>query len=393
MDKQKVIGQSLIKNKVNQKSIWNRKVSKMIGKLVEELDTPSLIIDLDQMESNIKMMQDFADSKGVKLRPHTKTHKTAEIAHLQIKYGAQGITVAKISEAEAMVNEGVADIFIATEVAGKQKLERIQAIAGRAKIRLAVDSIDHVEQVAKFFGDQVPIELMIEIDTGQGRCGVQPREGVELAGEIIEKYPQIKLGGIFTHEGHTYDATDNEQMKEIALKAQRDVVEVGKKIKEKWGLDCEISIGCTLGQLIGEVLPEITEVRPGTYIFFDVGHAYYLGDTKYCAATILATITSKRGHEGAVADTGAKAMTIDQRSSGVLKTEGFGKIKGYPDQIKKLSDEHAVIVPGNSLNIGDRIEIIPNHICPTVNIYDKAYGVRDGKVEKVFTISARGCNQ
>lgn len=366
----------------------------MIGKLIEELDTPSLIIDLDQMENNLKAMQNFADSARVKLRPHTKTHKTAEIAHLQIDYGAEGITVAKVSEAEAMANAGVSDIFIATEVVGKQKLNRIRAIAEKAKIRLAVDSVYHVEQVADFIGDQVPIELMIEIDTGQGRCGVKPDEAVRLAGEIIEKFPWIKLSGIFTHEGHIYDATDKDQMKEIAVHAQVDVIEVGGKIKEKWGINCEISVGCTLAQLTGEVLPGITEMRPGTYAFQDVGHAYFLGDIKYCAASVLATITSKSGRGKVVADAGAKSMTIDQRSSGVLKTDGFGKIKGYSDLlIKKLSDEHAIIVPGNSLTIGDRIEIIPNHICPTVNLYDKAYGVREGKVEQVFTINARGCIQ
>ncbi|ASN06054.1 alanine racemase [Virgibacillus necropolis] len=366
----------------------------MSEKMIEDLDTPSLIIDLDQMETNLMAMQDFADSEGVKLRPHTKTHKTAEIAHLQMKYGAEGITVAKVSEAEAMVRAGVSDIFIATEIVGKQKLERIRVIAEKAKIHLAVDSMYHVEQIADFFGDHVPIELMLEIDTGQGRCGVKPDEAVLFAGEMLKRFPLIRLRGIFTHEGHTYNATDKDQMKRIAVNAQADVIKVGKEIKEKCGIDCEISVGCTLAQLTREVLPGITEVRPGTYAFYDAGHAYFLGDITYCAATVLATITSKSSRGDVVADAGAKSMTIDQRSSGVLKTEGFGKIKGHPDLlIKKLSDEHTVIAAGNSLSIGDRIEIIPNHICPTVNLYDRAYGVRNGKIEKVFTINARGCVQ
>lgn len=361
--------------------------------LIGELDTPSLLIDLDQMEENLQAMQDLADSAKVKLRPHTKTHKTAEIAHLQIEYGAQGITVAKVSEAEAMVNAGVLDIFIATEVIGKQKLERIGLIAKKAKIRLAVDSILQVEQIAASFGAQVPLELMIEIDTGQGRCGVGSAEAISLIAEITEKYPWIKLCGIFTHEGHTYNATDKDEMKRIAIKAQQDVIELGNKIKEKWGIDCEISIGCTLAQLTGEILSGITEIRPGTYVFYDVGHAHFLGGINFCAASVLATITSK-GKGKVVADAGAKSMTIDQRSSGVLKTEGFGKIKGYPELlIKKLSDEHAVIASKDALHIGDRIEIIPNHICPTVNLYDNAYGVRKGIVERKFKISARGCVQ
>ncbi|AJY77798.1 hypothetical protein VN24_16625 [Paenibacillus beijingensis] len=360
----------------------------------EQLDTPSLLIDLDRMERNLKEMQALADSAGVKLRPHTKTHKMAEVAQLQLEYGARGITVAKLGEAEAMAGAGITDIFIATEIVGEQKMVRLRSLAEKAKVRLAVDSIYHVEQLDRFFGDQVPVEVMIEVDTGMHRCGVEPEEAVELAGEIVSRFPQVKLAGIFAHEGHTYNASEKEEMKQIALDTQKQAVETGKQIEAKWGISCEISIGCTLGQLAGEFLPGITEVRPGTYVFYDVGHAYYLGDINRCAATILSTVTSKKGEEKVVADAGAKSMTIDQRSSGVLKTEGFGKIKSHPDlMIKKLSDEHAIIYPGGSLNLGDRIEIYPNHVCPTVNLYNKAYGIRDGRVEKILTITARGCNQ
>lgn len=363
----------------------------MIGKTLEQLDTPSLIIDLDRMEQNLKDMQQFADSAGVKLRPHTKTHKIADIAHLQMEYGAKGITVAKIGEAEAMAEQGITDIFIATQVVGEHKLTRLRSLAEKTKLRLAIDSIYHVQELASFFGEQVPLEVMIEVDTGMHRCGVEPEEALKLAGEIVKGYPHIKLAGVFTHEGHTYNAADREHMKQIALHAQQSVIELGRKIKENWGITCEISVGCTLGQLVGEVLPGITEVRPGTYVFYDVGHAYYLGHDNSCAATVLATITTNSGNDKVVADTGAKSMTIDQRSSGVLKTEGYGKILQHPNLvIKKLSDEHAVIQPAGPLNIGDRIQIIPNHICPTVNLYDQAYGVRNGVVEKVFTIHARG---
>ncbi|MDT3424977.1 D-serine deaminase-like pyridoxal phosphate-dependent protein [Paenibacillus forsythiae] len=366
----------------------------MIGMKAEELDTPSLLIDLDRMERNLKEMQALVDSAGVKLRPHTKTHKMADIARLQLEYGAQGITVAKLGEAEAMAEAGITDIFIATEIVGELKMARLRSLAEKAKVRLAVDSIFHVEQMVRCFGKQIPVEVMIELDTGMHRCGVEPGEAVALAGEIVHRFPQVKLAGIFTHEGHTYNAADKEEMKQIALDTQRQAIETGKQIEAKWGILCEISIGCTLGQLTGEFLPGITEARPGTYVFYDAGHAYYLGDINRCAATILSTVTSKKGEEQVVADAGAKSMSIDQRSSGVLKTEGFGAIKALPDLlIRKLSDEHAVIRPGGSLNLGDRIEIYPNHVCPTVNLYNKAYGIRDGRVEKIFTITARGCIQ
>lgn len=239
----------------------------MIGFTLEQLDTPSLIIDLDRMERNLKTMQEFADAAGVKLRPHTKTHKIADVAHQQIEYGAKGITVAKVGEAEVMAEAGIKDIFIATQVVGRHKMERIRSLAEKANLRLAVDHIYHVEELVAFFGEHVPVELMIEVDTGMHRCGAEPEEAIRLAGEIIDKYPYIKLAGIFTHEGHTYNATDRDQMKQIALQAQQSVIHIGKRIEEKWGLSCEISVGCTLGQLVGEVLPGITEVRPGTYVF------------------------------------------------------------------------------------------------------------------------------
>jgi D-serine deaminase-like pyridoxal phosphate-dependent protein len=363
----------------------------MIGMSADQLDTPALIIDLAIMERNLKTMQELLDGAGIKLRPHTKTHKMADIAQLQLEYGAKGITVAKLGEAEAMAEAGILDIFIATEIVGKQKMARLRSLAGKAKIRVAVDSIYHVEQLADFFKEQVPVEIMIEVDTGMHRCGIKPEEAVQLAGEIVSRFPQMKVAGIFAHEGHTYDAADKEQMRQIALDTQKDIIETGKQIKEKWGIECEISVGCSLGQLVGEFLPGITEARPGTYVFYDAGHSYYLGTTDNCAVTILATIISKPGEDRVVADAGSKSMTIDQRSSGVLKTKGFGLIKNFPDLlIKKLSDEHAVITPGNSLKIGDRIEIIPNHVCPTVNLYNTAYGVKNGKIEKILTITARG---
>ncbi|MEX2460681.1 MAG: alanine racemase [Paenibacillaceae bacterium] len=366
----------------------------MIGVRLEDLDTPSLIIELDRMEQNLLTMQNLAHSAGVKLRPHTKTHKMAAIAHLQLEYGAQGITVSKLSEAEALAEAGISDIFISSEIVGSQKLARIRSLAKKTKLRLSADSIYHVEHLANFFGEQVPVELMIEIDTGLHRCGVKPEDALKLVGKIVERFPQVKVAGIFTHEGHVYNATDKDHMKQISFDVQSDLIETGKRIEGKFGIRCEISIGCTLGLLSGSILPGITEIRPGTYVFYDVVHASYLGHSNYCAATILSTITSKTGEDRVVADAGAKSMTIDQRTSGVIKTEGYGQIKHHPDLlIKKLSDEHALITPGISLNIGDLIEIIPNHVCPTVNLYNKAYGVRNGKVEKIFIVTARGCNQ
>lgn len=366
----------------------------MIGKHLDELDTPSLLIDLDRLERNLKDMQALADGAGAALRPHIKTHKCAAIARLQEAYGAKGITVAKLSEAEAMAAKGLTDIFVATQIVGKQKLVRLDALVRRARVRLAVDSLIQAEQLVRHFGAAVPVEVMIEVDTGLRRCGVEPDRAVQLAGDMISTFPGLKVAGIFTHEGQVYHAADKEQLKKQARAAQQVMVDAGRQIGSRWDFSCEISVGCTLGQLGGGILSGITEIRPGTYVFYDATHAAYWGDTSRCAASILATITSRTGEERAVADAGAKSMTIDSRSSGMLMTLGFGKISDQPGVIiKKLSDEHAILTPASPFAIGDRIRMIPNHICPTVNLYDIAYGIRNGRVESVFQINARGCNQ
>ncbi|GED66753.1 alanine racemase [Brevibacillus reuszeri] len=365
-----------------------------IGKQVDELDTPSLLIDLDRLEKNMREMQSLADSRGAALRPHIKTHKCGAIAQMQIECGAKGITVAKLGEAEVMADLGITDIFVATQIVGVQKLSRLDALAKRATIRLAVDSLIQIEQLFQYCTQAADVEIMIEVDTGLQRCGVEPDRVEILINKIIGKFPEIKIGGIFTHEGHVYQAVDRKQMVQIARQAQQTMVELSQRIRSRWGIASEVSVGCTLALQSAGIQSGITEIRPGTYVFYDATHAAYFGDTSRCAATIVGTVISKSGDKRAVADVGAKAMTIDMRASGLLATKSFGSVYRHEEVIiRKLSDEHAIMVPGTPFAIGERIEIIPNHICPTVNLYDTAYGIRNGKVEVVFPIHARGRNQ
>ncbi|MED2257423.1 alanine racemase [Brevibacillus parabrevis] len=367
---------------------------KLIGSSVDELDTPALLIDLNRLEKNVQEMQSLADSGGAALRPHIKTHKCAKIAQMQIDGGTQGITVAKLGEAEVMADYGLTDIFVATQIVGRKKLARLEALARRARIRLAVDSLVQLEQLSEYGGEARSVGIMIEVNTGLQRCGVEPDQVESLVEKIIRKFPETKIDGIFTREGQVYNAADRSELEKVARQAQETMVEIGRRIRSRWGFPCEVSVGCTLGLLGAGVVPGVTEIRPGTYVFYDRTHAAFFGDTERCAATILGTVISRPNDERAVADAGAKAMTIDLRASGLLATSGFGQVRGQQDvHIRKLSDEHAIMVPGTSFSIGQRIEIIPNHICPTVNLYQVAYGIRDGKVETVFPIHARGCNQ
>lgn len=367
------------------------------GKKIADLDTPALLIDLDKLEYNLKYMQGIADQAGVKLRPHFKTHKSVDIAKMQLELGACGITVAKLSEAEVLLDQGISDIFIASQVVSPEKLRKLCMLSKVNTIRLAIDSLNHVERLATVCADmkEIPIGLMVEIDTGLNRCGVKPgEEALLLAEEIISKFPQAQIAGIFTHEGMVYNSDTHEQLRQTAELAQVNMIETANLLEEKLGISCEVSIGCTLAVLSGEILPGITEIRPGTYVYYDGQHAGVLGHTDYCAATILSVITSKKGDERVVADAGAKSFTIDRKTKGLCASNGLGRVKQHPQRmIERLSDEHAVIIPGNSLEIGNLIEIIPNHICPSVNLYDLAYGIRNGIVEKMIPISARGCNR
>lgn len=371
-----------------------------LGNRIIDLDTPALLIDLNKLEVNLKLMQDIADQAEVKLRPHFKTHKSVDIAKMQLEMGAYGITVAKVSEAEVILREGISDVFIATQVASPEKLRKLRNLSANNTIRLAIDSIYHVEQLIKAFRDtgeveKIPIELMIEIDTGLSRCGVKPgKEALILAEKVISKFPQVSIAGIFTHEGMVYHSETREALQHTAKLAQMNMIETGKLLKEMLGISCEVSIGCTLAVIGGEILPGITEIRPGTYAFYDGQHSSFIGHTDYCAATVLSMITSKQSNDRVVADAGAKSITIDRKTKGICSNTSLGTIKQQPHlNIERLSDEHAIIVPGDMLEIGDLIEIIPNHICPSVNLYDQAYGIRNGIVEKVIPISARGCTQ
>jgi len=363
-----------------------------------DLDTPALVVDVNIMGKNIQNMQEKADKFGVNLRPHTKTHRTPALAKMQVKAGAQGITVAKVGEAEVMAVEGLDDIFIANEIYGKEKLERLKKLARKVKISLGVDNREQVAALSDAFkGEEKPIEVLIEVETGEERSGLIPGdELVELA-KFIAQAPNVKLKGVFSHEGHTYGAESVEECNKLFTKSQEDTLYAAQLIRQE-GIEVDvISIGATPSLLHGEVLPGITEIRPGTYILMDGAQGHAINDYSKCAITVLATVVSKPTKERIVLDTGVKALTAFTRNKGICYTPGFGLVKGYDNlRLVKLYDEHGLInnqEVNEKLSIGDKLEIIPNHVCPTCNLYDKIYMVQDGKVIVEFPILCRGKSQ
>lgn len=361
-----------------------------------DLETPALIIDREIMMNNLKIVQDYANEWGVALRPHTKTHKTPEIAKIQEELGAKGIAVAKLGEAEVYATNGLKDIQIVNQIVGESKLKRIRKLAEDGiDISFGLDSIEQAEIIQKVFeGAERPAEVVIEIEVGERRSGVIEEEDYRnLLTYLKDNCPDIHLKGIFSHDGNSYNAQDLDECKEIHLSTSQRTVDFAN-IAREMGFECEqVSIGSSPSLLNGfPIIDGVTEIRPGTHVFMD---ASMNNATKYCepAATVLAQVISRPTDERVILDVGAKGITMQRRTQGITAVEGLGQIKQFPGvNIFDVYDEHAIIYDKHmrdSVKVGDKVEIIPVHICPVTNLYEKLYLVSDGEVVEEYEIAAR----
>ncbi len=370
----------------------------MVQSPYQGIDTPALLIDQDIVLDNLAYMQQKADQAGVVLRPHTKTHRMPEMARLQVAQGAGGITVAKVGEAEVMAAHGLTDIFIANEIVGVAKLERIRKLAETITIRLGVDNTTQVDQLAQVFATAAaPIEVLIELEVGEDRSGVITDEELLALARYIAAQDKVVLKGIFSHEGHTYKAKDVEECRRLATESQAKTVRAANLVRQA-GIPLDIvSIGATPSLMQTGLVEGVTEIRPGTYIFMDAGQGSALGDYGRCAATVLVTVISKPTKERVVFDAGAKTIAAQNRPTGICATEGLGLVKHSQNvRVAGLFDEHGLIYnPAfrEEIAVGDKVEIIPNHICPTCNLYEKAYLVSKGQVVREVPVLCRGKSQ
>lgn len=358
-----------------------------------EVDTPVLVVSEEILHRNIAEMASFAKSVGVNLRPHIKTHKTPQIARLQIAAGAVGITCAKVGEAEVMVEQaGVEDILIAFPTIGEAKYRRIVALMEKARIAIAVDSLEAAKSIsASMARHDRTIDLYIEVNTGQNRSGVMAgEEAVQFALEVARQ-PNVNLVGIMTHEGQV-NALDADEIEAAALEAGKKMVETAEAIRSHSIELPTVSVGSTPAARITPTVPGITEARPGTYVFND-NSLFRFGDqwgVEDCAARFVATVVSRAAADRCVLDTGSKSLAMDPSKG----HKGHGFIVGHPNvTITKLSEEHGVceLPEGETgFNVGDRVEVIPNHVCPTVNLMDELAIVRDGAIVDRWAIAARG---
>ena len=360
----------------------------------EELldDTPFIAVDLDVMERNIARMASLAKEAGVKLRPHTKTHKSPYIAKKQLEAGASGITCAKLGEAEVMVEHGIENILIAFPIIGKSKLRRFSELLKRAHLLVALDDI----AVAKGINDvgeahRKKIPVYVDVDTGLHRMGRSPRESVEHIAEMA-KLPFIEVKGVMSHTGQAYAKNSEADILAVALQDAEMMYETKRELEKRGVFIDEISVGATATARFIKQIPHVTEMRPGMYVFNDRFVMGAGGATEEdCAVRVFATVVSRPAKDRIIIDAGSKTLAMD-----VYKHGGYGHIVGHPNvTIRTLSEEHGTLhVEGDSdLKIGDVIEIIPNHICPVINLACQLYGFRGGKLETVIPVLGRGKNR
>ena len=362
-----------------------------------ELDTPSLLIDQQRLTKNLTDMQRYADENGAALRPHTKTHKCPEIAKMQLKAGACGIAVAKTGEAEVMAENGISDIFIANEIVGAQKLWRIAKLAaGGVKISFGVDTPCQVTDAERVFAEEhVSVPVLIEIEVGENRSGIIEEADFLALLDTIKSCAHVRFGGIFSHDGNTYSAADREVLEKLSEDAQKRTLHFAALAAEH-GMPCQtVSYGATPTFMNHvKILPGITELRPGTYALMDASQGHAIGTLEKCAATVLASVISKPTDTRTILDVGAKGLTMQSRTEGICATPGKGTIYGKEDvHIEKVFDEHAILNDKafhDAVQVGDKVRIIPVHICPVCNLYETAYLISGDEVVRELPIACRG---
>ena len=358
--------------------------------LISDLDTPAVIVDLDILERNLARMGDYCREHQLLLRPHTKTHKIPELAKRQLASGATGITVAKIGEAEVMLDAGITDILIAYPIVGPAKTARLARLAEQATITVSLDS----EEVARGLSEAshgATIQVLIEMDVGFERCGFSDEDNLLALGRKIAELPGLEFRGLMFFPGQFGVAPEER----AAMRVQ--VNEFLKRTLETFsaaGLPVSIvSGGSTPTGYEGGYFYGVNEVRPGTYIFNDRNtvavSACALED---CALSVMVTVVSTAVPGRAVVDGGSKTFSYDRFQGG--DGTGFGIVKeDQAAQLERFSEEHGHLNVQRSerrYRIGDRLSIIPNHVCTTVNMHDEIYGVRGERVEEVWRVEGRG---
>ena len=361
------------------------------GERLQDVDTPALILDLDRFETNLDRMRDTAARAGVRVRPHAKSHKCPEIARRQIAAGAVGICCQKVAEAEVFLASGIDDVLITNEIVGERKLKRLAELARQypdAGLGVCVDDLGVLHQLdTQCRAEQARLDIYVELDVGQDRCGVATAAEVVDLARAVAACPRFTFAGVHAYAGSAQHLRTPAERRDAIASAARTAGDARAALNAA-GLPCDIITGGGTGTFLYEAGSRVyNEVQPGSYILMDTDYARNERDDRAPrfdhALFVLAAVMSVRG-DRVTLDAGLKAFSTD---SG-LPAPAF---PGW--QVTNVSDEHTVLRrtgDGTSIALGDKVLLVPSHCDPTVNLHDWFVAVREGTVEAVWSIEARG---
>jgi D-serine deaminase-like pyridoxal phosphate-dependent protein len=350
-----------------------------------EITTPALVLDYNKMMENINTMAKFAKEHDINHRPHVKTHKCPIIAHLQLKAGCKGITVAKVGEAEVFAQSGIDDIFIANQVIVPNHIDRFAKLNKYIKISCAVDSQKNILDLSKIAAqNNTTLKVFLDINLGLGRSGVEPGEPALEMARFIEKTPNIDLVGLFGYEGHLTPMMNLDQKEKMANECFKMIVDTRDLLNENGFEIKDITTSGSGTYRYAVNYDGITEIRPGTYVFSDE-HLDMVEKAFKIAVTILGTIQNQTGKKEFTTDAGAKAIATG---------DGKPEFKDFPrSKIRVMNEEHTqfkAIGLDKNLEIGQKIEFYPAHICTTINLHDHIHVIKDNEYVGTWEILARG---
>ena len=359
-------------------------------RLIADLETPSVVVDLDVVERNVSRMAESARQSGVRLRPHAKTHKIPEVARLQLAAGASGISLAKTGEAEVFAAAGIDDIFLAYPIVGADKAKRLLAVAERARLAIGADSVEGASSVAGVFhAAGRRIDVLLKVDSGYHRIGVEPSAALAVARRLAD-VPGLALRGIFTHAGQAYVEETPAGVAAVARQEGEILSAVADEIRGAGIPIEEVSVGSTPTARGAMQVRGVTECRPGNYVYHDASQVS-LGTCgiEDCALTVVATVVSVPSADRAVLDCGSKTLSSDSLRP---RGEGHGWILGRESRLDRLSEEHGVVrvAAGESFRVGERVRVLPNHACVVSNLHDRVVLARGENVEGEWSVAARG---
>ena len=358
---------------------------------LDSLITPAALVDLDRMDANIARMAEYARGSGLRLRPHTKTHKSPRLAGLQLAAGAHGVTVATVREAEVMATVA-ADILLAYPPVGAPKLERLLAIPEKTDLTVALDSPDALLELASAArARERSVGVLVEVDLGMRRVGLGSATDVVRLARLAAATEGIEYRGVLFYPGHIRESVADQvpAMDRLA----RDLGRLLEALATSEVPARVVSGGSTPTAFGTHVLPGITEIRPGTYIFNDRTTAA-IGACAWedCAYSVLATVVSTAVAGQVVIDAGAKALAREELRGAV--GDGYGALLDRPEVlVRALSEEHGILDLSATRwrpRIGERVRVVPNHVCVSVNLQDRIFGVRQSAVADWWPVEARG---